>query len=381
MKKCFFAFISLCILYVLFFSESRKSEHSDSSIYKELSKIDFGPFDDEKKLNIIIGIDYLPYEFVEIFEELTGIEVSVDIFDSNEILEAKLLAGGTQHDIVFPTAWPNFARQLSAKVYQPVDKKRIDFSQFNPIVLEKLAPYDNGNNYGIPYQYGISGMGMDEKIIDKIFPHADKHDLSLFLDPKNAEKLSRARFTIYDSPGEIFPVILCYLGLDPETTNEEDIKKAAEHLKKIRPYIYKFTSFGFEDLSSQNACLTLGTSGDIIKVRKDTHRESIKFFYPKQGTALWVDVAAIPAGAKHINNIYAFFKFILHPKVISEITNQTYRANCITAANKYVEPTIVNDKDVYPTLEFSKKCYIEKPIPANIEALRTRLLTKIKAIK
>ena len=380
MKKYFIFIITLSFLYV-FRSSFEERDCFDLPLYQELKKEDFGPLDREKNLNIIIGIDYLPYEFIEMFEKLTGIEVHVDIFDSNEILEAKLLAGGSQYDVVFPTAWPNLARQLSANIYRKIDHERIDFSKFNPIVLEKLETHDEGNLYGIPYQYGISGMGMDVDAVEKVFPEVDKHDLGLFLDPKNAEKLAKARFSVYDSAGELFPMILCYLGLDPESIDEEDIQKAANHLKKVRPFIYKFTEFGFEDLSSQNVTLTLGTSGDIIKVRKDTGRKNIKFFYPKQGTALWVDVVAIPKGATHINNIYAFFKFLFHPKIIASITNSTHRANCVTEADKYVDKAIITDENVYPPLEFSKKCYITKPVPTNIETLRTRLLTKIKSEK
>lgn len=381
MKRYFLFIIGLSFFYVFRSSFLEERDCYKSQLYQELEQEDFGRLDREKKLNIIIGIDYLPYEFVEMFEKLTGIRVHVDIFDSNEILEAKLLAGGIQYDVVFPTAWPNLARQLSAEVYRKIDYKKVDFSKFNPIVLEKLNIYDKGNLHGIPYQYGISGMGMDEDTVEKIFPGADKHDLGLFLDPKNAEKLAKVRFSVYDSAGELFPMILCYLGLNPESIDEEDIQKAADHLKKIRPYIYKFTEFGFEDLSSQNVTLTLGTSGDIIKVRKDTERKNIKFFYPKQGTALWVDVAAIPKGARHINNVYAFFKFLFHPKVIAAITNRTHRANCVTEADKYVNKEIVTDENVYPSLEFTKKCYITKPVPTNIETLRTRLLTKIKSEK
>ena len=381
MKKYFLFIISLSFLYVFRSSFVEERDCYSSPLYQELKKEDFGKLDRDKNLNIIIGIDYLPYEFVELFEQLTGIHVHVDIFDSNEILEAKLLAGGIQYDVVFPTAWPNLARQLSAEVYRKIDHKKVDFSKFNPIVMKKLDIYDKGNLYGIPYQYGISGMGMDVEAIEKVFPGADKHDMGLFLDPKNAEKLAKVRFSLYDSAGELFPMILCYLGLNPESINEEDIKMAAEHLKKIRPYIYKFTEFGFEDLSSRNVTLTLGTSGDIIKVSKDTGRKSIKFFYPKQGTALWVDVVAIPKGAKHINNVYAFFKFLFHPKVIAAITNRTHRANCVMEADRYVNEEIITDENVYPSLEFSKKCYITKPVPANVETLRTRLLTKIKSEK
>ncbi len=380
MKKYFIFIITLSFLY-MFRSSFEERDCFDLPLYQELKKESFGQLDREKKLNIIIGIDYLPYEFIEMFEKLTGIKVHVDIFDSNEILEAKLLAGGSQYDVVFPTAWPNLARQLSAEVYRKIDHKKIDFSKFNPIILEKLDIYDKGNLYGIPYQYGISGMGMDSDVIEKMFPEIDKHDLGLFLDPKNAKKLAKVRFSVYDSAGELFPMILCYLGLNPESINKEDIQEVADHLKKIRPFIYKFTEFGFEDLSSQNVILTLGTSGDIAKVCKDTGRKNIKFFYPKQGTALWVDVVAIPKGAMHVNNIYAFFKFIFHPKVVAEITNRTHRANCVTEANQYVDEEIVTNENVYPSLEFIKRCYITIPVPANIEALRTRLLTKIKSEK
>lgn len=380
MKRFFLFVLLIPILLAFCFFKSEKPVFVNSRLYNELSKENFGPFDKDKRLNIIIGIDYLPYEFVEIFEEITGIKVIVDIFDSNEILEAKLLAGGTQYDIVFPTAWPSFSRQLSAKIYQPIDKNRIDFSKFDSKILEKLAKFDKDNTFAIPYQFGIMGIGLDEKVIDKVLPGIDKHDLGILFDPKNAQKLSKYRFSVFDSSEELFSIVLSYLGIDPESIKEEDIENAAEHLRKIRPYIYKFTSYGFEDLSSKNVVLTLGTSGDIMKVSRENNLSNIKFFRPKQKANLWVDVMAIPIGARHINNAHAFFKFLLHPKVIAEVTNQTFRANCVIAATKYIDKKIVKDRNIYPPSDFYKNCYIERPVPANIEALRTRLLTKIKSM-
>lgn len=380
MKRVFLLILLVACALVFWISEPVKVIGSDSPLYEELSREDWGPFDKDKRLNIIIGIDYLPYEFVELFEALTGIKVIVDIFDSNEILEAKLLAGGTQYDIVAPTAWPNFARQLTARIYQPIDKTRVDFSKFDRAILEKLAKFDVNNTFALPYQFGILGIGLDEKVIDEVLPGIDKHDLGILFDPENAKKLAKCRFSVFDSPDELFSIVLSYLGLDPESINEEDIKKAAEHLKKIRPYIYKFTSYGFEDLSSRNVSLALGTSGDILKVSRENNRSNIKFFRPKQRSCLWVDVMAIPIGARHVNNAHAFFKFIFHTKVIAEITNKTYRANCVTEAKRYVTEEIAEDSNIYPPSDFYKNCYIERPVPANIESLRTRLLTKIKSV-
>ncbi len=380
MKKFLIIVIVLIAFVFYWFDSSHKSAYSHMDLYNELSKENWNDLDSAHQLNVIAGIDYLPYEFFEIFEALTGIKVIVDIFDSNEILEAKLLAGGSRYDIVFPTAWPHFAKQLSANIYQPIDKTQVDFSRFDSIILEKLAIYDTDNQYCIPYQFGISGIGIDETAINKVLPNIDKHSLGLFLNPENAKKLSSLRFCLYDSPEELFPVVLAYLGLNPESLNENDIIKAADHLKKIRPYIYKFTSFGFEDLSSNNVVLTLGTSGDILKVRKSNNNKNIKFFYPKEGCALWVDVIAIPKQAPHKKNIYAFLRFLFHPKVIAAVTNKTFRANCVIDSKHYIDKELINNHDIYPTAEFCKKCYIERPLPARIEALRTRLLTRIKSM-
>jgi putrescine transport system substrate-binding protein len=342
--------------------------------------VEFGPYDNDKRLHIIVGIDYISHELIEIFEDISGVEVIVDIFDSNEILEAKLLAGGVKYDIVFPTAWPHFARQLKAGIYQKLDKERLDMSIFDGDILRRLAEYDEDNNCAVPFQFGISGIGINEKLVEQLVGSVAKDTLALIFDPDNAQKLSKHRISIYESSDELFPALLAYLGRNPESEEEEDIIKAAEHLRKIRPHIAKFTSFGFEDLACGNACVVLSTSGDVLKIKKDNNNPNIKFFYPKEGASLWVDVAAIPANAKHINNIYAFFKFLFHPMVIAEITNITSRANAVIKATKYVNEDLKNDPNIYPNANIRKKCYIEKPLPPRLEMLKTRLLSKIKSM-
>lgn len=376
MKKALGALLA-CIFCVLIVPKL-KLERELLPCCREITKESLGVLDTEKRLYIIVGIDYIPYELIEDFEKISGVKVVVDVFDSNEILEAKLLAGSVQYDIVFPTAWPNFSRQLKAGIYQKLDKSRIDMSVFDRDIMSRLAEYDDENTHAVPYQFGISGIGLDEKVINELVPDAPKNSLAILFDPKFAKRICKYRISMYESPNELFPALLAYLGLDPETESEEDIKKAAEHLKKIRPYISKFTSFGFEDLASGNACATLSTSGDILRVQ--TKKPNVKFFHPKEGSSLWVDVVAIPNGARHINNIYAFFKFIFNPKVIAYITNTTSRANAVTSSMKYVNPSLTSNSDIYPNEQIRKACYIEKPLSSTIEALKTRLLTKIKSM-
>ncbi|MDR0677601.1 MAG: ABC transporter substrate-binding protein [Holosporaceae bacterium] len=375
----FFLALSICLSLLFVFKDFRKAPREVSKLEEVLLKEDFGPFDEDKSLYIILGIDYIPYELINLFENITGIKVIVDIFDSNEILEAKLLTGEVGYDIVFPTAWPNFSRQLKVGIYQKLDKKRIDMSIFDRDILEKLMQCDANNDYAIPFQFGISGIGIDEKIVNKVLGNSCKKDtLSIVFDPENAAKLSQYRISLCESQSEIFPAVLAYLGLNPESENEEDIIKAADHLKKIRSSIAKFTSFGFEDLASKNACVVLGTSGDILKVQRDNN-PCVKFFSPVEGASLWIDVAAIPVKAKHLNNIYAFLKFLFHPMVIAEITNTTFRANAVQKSAKYLRKDIVDNADIYPSNKIRQKCYIEKPLSPKLERIKTRLLTQIKS--
>jgi putrescine transport system substrate-binding protein len=349
-------------------------------IYAVLSKERFAPLDEEKLLYINVGLDYIPYDLIELFEYLTGVGVVIDVFDSNEILEAKLLAGRSKYDIVFPTAWPNFARQLNTGIYQKIDKSRIDCRIFDEDIMNRLAACDEDNCYALPYQFGISGIGINEKIVDAISADAPKDSLAIIFDPIYASQLSKHRISLYESPDELFPAVLAYLGLDPESENEEDFIKASEHLKKIRPYIAKFTSYGFEDLASGYACATLSTSGDVLKVNVENKKPYIKFFAPKEGGPLWIDVVAIPSEAKHLNNIYAFLKFIFHPMVVAHVTNITSRANAVTASRQFVKQDLINNVHIYPNSDMRKKCYAEKPKSPRIEALKTRLLTKIKSM-
>lgn len=373
--------VLVLLVFIAICGGRKGASECDDPLYRLLLSENWSPADREKQLNIIVGMDYIPYRFIELFEKLTGIKVTVDIFDSNEILEAKLLAGGAQYDLVFPTAWPNFSRQLKADIYAKIDKSKIDFSKFDKDIMQRLAKYDENNDHGLPYQFGISGIGFNEAIIDKILPNAPKNSLALIFDPENAAKLSRNRISIYESSDELFPALLAYLGLDPETEDESEIFKAAEHLKKIRKYVSKFTSFGFEDLASGNACITLSTSGDVIEVRRNDNNKHIKFSAPKEGASLWVDVVAIPKKASHINNAHLFLKFLFTPQVIAEVTNMTSRANAVIRANAYVSKELVQNPDIYPSVQSRLKCYIEKPVSPQIEALKTQLLTIIKSME
>lgn len=389
MKKYTIAILAvfiICSSFILFFSNHKTEPHT--KLFLELQNEDFGPYDDQKLVCINVGIDYIPQYLVDLFEQLTGITVIVDIFDSNEVLEAKLLAGNAEYDIVFPTAWPNFSRQLTTKIYKKINQDLLDISIFDESIMNKLSKADQTNQYAVPYQWGISGIGINTEMLKDCQIPTDKASLkqlglSMLFSPQILKKLSKHGISLPNSPNEIFHALLAYLGLPPESNVIDDLQQAAKQFALIKPYVTKFTEFGFEDLASDNAAVTFGTSGDIkniIAQQKALHGSSkIEFIAPVHGVCIWIDVAAIPVNCVREKNAHAFLKFLFHPKIIAEITNQTKRANAVKEANKYVDKTLLHDPDIYPSSEFIDKCYTESENSKDIEYFKTRMFTKIKS--
>ncbi len=355
---------------------------SIEDLEKHVSVKDYKDKDDESILYIYAGIDYIPMQVIKLFERKSGIKVYFGVFDSNEILEAKMLAGGVPYDVVFPTAFPGFSRQLQAKIYRKIDNS-IDRSQFDKYVMAKLAIFDKENEYCIPFQWGISGIGINANIVKKILPNTKLNSYALLFDEENIKKISKNGVSVSESHDELFPAVAVYLGMDPENLSANDVKKIASHLTKIRHYIRKFTGYGFEDLSSGNACIAMSTSGDISSVKnqqiENYNKSFIQFILPKEGASLWIDVAAIPKIAKHVKNAHLFLKFLTHPMVSAYIVNMTCRATAVNKAKKYITSKLLNDQYIYPTDEIKQKCYIEKFQYGPINKLRTHYFTKIKS--
>lgn len=372
-------FWAICVLLV-----GTVSGISIEEIEEGIDAAEYQEQDPDNILYIYAGIDYVPMPVIKLFEKVTGIKVYFGVFDSNEILEAKMLAGGTPYDIVFPTAFPNFNRQLKANIYQKIDVKLIDRSKFDAYVMSKLAVFDKGNLYCVPFQWGISGIGINFDIVKKILPaNTELNSYALLFSEENIKKLSKCGVVMSESHEELFPAVAAYLGMNPEHLSEQDVISIVKHLSKIRTYIRKFTGYGFEDLSSKCACIAMGTSGDITGVMNQeidiNKRSSIRFILPKEGASLWIDVVAIPKIAKHVKNAHLFLKFLMHPKVCAYISNTTYRATAVLEAQQYIDKQLINNEYIYPTTDIKEKCYIETFEYGPINKLRTRSFTKIKS--
>jgi putrescine transport system substrate-binding protein len=341
--------------------------------------------DETKTLNVYNWSDYIADDTLSRFEAETGIKVNYDVYDSNEVLEAKLMAGRSGYDVVVPSASPFLARQIAAGVYQKIDKAKLtNYGNLDPQILAAAANADPGNQYGVPYLWGTTGIGYNPaKVKAALGPTAPVDSLKLIFDPANAKKLASCGISLLDTPQEMFPAALAYLGRDPLSREKADLDKAAEVIAAIRPFVRKFHSSQYiNDLANGDLCVAFGYSGDVIqaKNRAADAKNGVEIAYsiPKEGAMIWIDMMAIPKDAPHPENALKFIDYILRPEVIAAISNSVGYANPNTLALELVDEDIRNNPGIYPPSEIRQHLFFDKPVTPQYERLRTRAWTRVK---
>lgn len=341
----------------------------------------------EKSVNVYNWSDYIAEDTNANFEKKTGIKVTYDVFDSNEVLETKLLAGSSGYDVVVPTM--NFlGRQIQAGVFLPLDKSKIpNYANLDPVMMKKLESQDPGNKYAIPYMWGTTGIGYNVDKVKAAFGNTDlTNSLDIVFKPENISKLKACGVTVLDTPSELIPITLNYLGEDPNSTDPAVINKAAALLKTIRPYITNFHSSQYIDaLANGDICLVVGWSGDIIQAR-DRAAEAgngvnIAYAIPKEGAPQWFDMLAIPKDAKHVDEAYAYINNLLDPQVMANNSNFISYPNAVPKSKELMEKSITDDPTVYPPPEVAAKLFTFAIIPPEVDKLYTRIWTELKTGK
>ncbi len=341
----------------------------------------------EKSVNVYNWSDYIAEDTIPNFEKATGIKVVYDVFDSNEVLETKLLAGSSGYDVVVPTM--NFlGRQIQAGVFVPLDKAKIpNYANLDPAIMKRLENQDPGNRYAIPYMWGTTGIGYN---IDKVKAALGSTELTGSLDivfkPENISKLKDCGVTVLDTPSELIPIALNYLGEDPNSTDPAVIDKAAALLKTVRPYITNFHSSQYIDaLANGDICLVVGWSGDIIQARdraaEAKNGVNIAYAIPKEGAPQWFDMLSIPKDAKNVDSAYAFINYLLDPQVMANNSNFISYPNAIPKAKLLMEKSITEDPTIYPPPEVAAKLFTFAVIPPEVDKLYTRIWTELKTGK
>ncbi|MBL8257118.1 putrescine transport system substrate-binding protein [Pseudoxanthomonas japonensis] len=337
-----------------------------------------------KALNVYNWSDYIAEDTIPNFEQQSGVKVTYDVFDSDEMVETKLLAGSSGYDVVVPSL-SFLGRQIQAGVFMPLDKSKIpNLKNVDPKMLERIALQDPGNQFAVPYLWGTSGIGYNVDKVKAIFGDtAATGSWDVVFKPENAAKLKDCGITVLDTPSELIPIALNYLGEDPHSFDPAVIDKAAALLKSIRPYIRNFHSSSYiNDLANGDVCLVVGWSGDIIQAR-DRAAESgngvnVAYSIPKEGAPQWFDMLAIPKDAKNIDSAYAFINYLLDPKVAAANTNYVTYPNPVPASKPLVDKSISEDPTIYPPADVDAKLFTFAVLPPEVDRQYTRIWTELK---
>jgi putrescine transport system substrate-binding protein len=311
---------------------------------------------EEKLVSVLNWSDYIGETTNADFEARTGIKVTYDVFDSNEVLETKLLAGRSGYDVVVPTA-PFLERQIKAGVFLPLDKSKLpNLANMDPEIMQRTAAHDPDNKHAITYLWGTVGIGYNPELVKRALGTDTIDSWAAILDPANAAKLAKCGITMLDAPTDVFGSVAIFLGIDPNSEKPEDLQAFEDALMKVRPHIRYFHSSSYiNDLASGEICVALGWSGDMLQARDRgaaaAKPVTVRYAIPKEGAINYFDMLAIPADAPHPDNAHAYLNYLMDPEVIARVTNKTRFANANAAALTFVTEEIKNDPGIYPTPE------------------------------
>jgi putrescine transport system substrate-binding protein len=339
-----------------------------------------------KVLNIYNWSDYIAEDTIKNFEKETGIKVRYDNYDTNEILQAKLIAGKTGYDIVVPSA--HFAKtQIEGGLFQKLDRSLLpNWSNLDPALLEQMAQVDPGNQYLVDWLWGFVTVGINTGKVKAALGATPlpANPWDLIFKPEYASKLKGCGVNLLDSASEVLPVAMMAAGKPPYSKVTADYEAAKAVLMAARPHITRFSSSGYiNDLAGGALCVVMGYSGDINIARQRAIEtktgQDIQALIPPSGATLFYDSMAIPKDAPHPKNAHLFINFILRPEVHAALTNKVFYANPNLASKKFVSKTVADNPTIFLSPPDLKKLTPPDAVPQDIRRVQTRLFTAFKA--
>ena len=340
---------------------------------------------DAQEVRVYNWSDYIDEGLLTKFEEETGLKLIYDVFDSNEVLETKMLAGSSGYDVVVPSG-TFLQRQIAAGAFQKLDKSKLtNIGNMWGVIEDRTEQYDPENAYSINYMWGTTGIGFNVgKVKEILGDDAPVDSLELVFNPANMEKLAACGVYFLDAPAEVIPAALKYIGEDPNSHDPDVIKKTEEVFMAVRPYIKKFHSSEYINaLANGDICVAIGWSGDVLQAR-DRAAEAdngveIAYNAAKEGAQMWFDQMAIPVDAPNAEGAHTFLNFIMDPENMAAASNYVYFANGNEASQPFLEEDVIGDPAIYPNAETLENLFTTTPYDAKVQRVVTRLWTKIKS--
>ncbi|HDZ07541.1 extracellular solute-binding protein [Pseudohongiella sp.] len=336
-------------------------------------------------VNVYNWSDYIADDTISNFQSRTGISVSYDVYDSNEVLETRMLAGRSGYDLVVPTARPFADRHVRAGLYQPLDKSLLDnYGNLDPVILQSLADIDPGNQYLLPYMWGTTGIGYNvDKVKEILGDDMPLDTWRLVFDPEIVSRLSACGVSLMDDATEVFVAARAYRGLPTDDYSSAAAQEAADVVAAARPYIRYFHSSSYiSDLANGDLCVAHGYSGDVLQARDRANEAdngvNIAYAAPAEGAVVWTDVFAIPVDAPNVANAHAFLNYIMEPEVIAGVSNYVAYANANSASVSLVDDVVRNDPGIYPPAATQERFIVlQTPSDSQIRSMN-RLWTRVK---
>lgn len=327
-------------------------------------------------LNVYNWYGMIPASILHQFEEETGIHVRYDLYDNNEVLEAKLLAGRSGYDIVFPSASPYIERQIRAGAFQRLDKLKLqNLHHLDPEIALCMETVDPGLTYSVPFFWGTFGFAYVEEAILARMPDAPVNSYRMLFDPNVVSKFKACGVTLLEEAVDVYLAIMTFLGLDPQSSDLKDLEAAQAQLLKIRSSVSRFLGQRFaSELVSGEVCLAQAWSGDV-QVAEEQAKElnrTIRYVVPEEGGTLWIDAICIPKDAPHPQNAYIFIDFLLRPDVSAAITNEMKFPIANKGAKPLIKKSLRDNETLYPRPAVMKRLKLDKIQNPRYEEIRTR---------
>lgn len=341
---------------------------------------------EEPVLRVYNWSDYIAEGTIEQFQASTGIQVTYDVYTTNEMLDAILKTGYSGYDLVFPSARPFAQRHIVSKRYAPLDKSKLPaLSNIDPAIMNGLGDVDPGNQYVVPYMWGTTGLGVNVKKVREILGEDAVLDTwALLFDPAISGKLADCGISVLDDKQETFAAALIYRQRDPRTYGGDENEVVRETFSAVSPYIRHFDSETYIDnLASGELCLALGFSGDILQAQ-DRAAEAdngveIEYLIPREGALRWIDVMAIPKDVAYPDNAHRLINYLLQPEVAAAISNYVGYATPNLAAIPLLDPEIANNPGIYPPRELAAKLFDAASLPDDVQHKRENVWKAIKS--
>ncbi|MEX2129680.1 MAG: polyamine ABC transporter substrate-binding protein [Xanthobacteraceae bacterium] len=342
----------------------------------------------ERVVNIYNWSDYIDPKVLEDFTRETGIKVVYDVFDSNDVLETKLLAGKTGYDVVVPSH-TYLQRLIAAGVFQKLDKAKLpNLKNVWPEIGGRLAKFDPGNAYGVNYMWGTTGIGLNLDRVKERLGNEPLNTWDVVFKPELLAKLKDCGVHMLDAPDELIPTALRWMGLDHDSKNPAEIEKAGALLARLRPYVKKFHSSEYINaLANNEICLAVGWSGDVLQAKTRAREAAagagrkparIDYLLPREGAHMWFDSIAIPKDAPHADAAHAFIDYLLRPEVAAKNTNAVSYANGNLASQPFIDKEILQNPSIYPDAATMQRLFVSTPYAQAVQRVVTRVWTRVK---